>query len=227
MNHLHLGFLIGLFGSFHCVGMCGPLAFALTSSAENKWQLLTEKLNYNFGRCFSYALLGLLIGLIGKQLWLAGVQQYISIISGSFILLAAFSKLLPGFFKQIGSNNFLINPIQNLLINASQNKSGHFFTGMLNGLLPCGFVYLAIATAINTNSVVQSSLFIFCFGLGTIPLMLAATMGINFAKPVVRKQINSLLPVLMLFLGAWFILRGFGLGIPYLSPEIGTSIVCK
>lgn len=226
MNHLHLGFLIGLLGSFHCVGMCGPLAFALNGSAENKWLLVAEKLSYNFGRTISYAFLGLFIGLIGKQFWLAGIQQYISIISGVFILFVALTKILPMVYKNTSWNNFMLLPIQNLLIKASKRKSGHFFTGMLNGFLPCGFVYLAMATALNTNSILQSSLFMFFFGLGTIPLMLAATLGVSFAKPAIRRQINNTLPLLMLFLGVWFIFRGLGLGIPYLSPAIANNVIC-
>jgi sulfite exporter TauE/SafE len=99
--------------------------------------------------------------------------------------------------------------------------------GLLNGFLPCGFVYLGLATAVNTSSALQSSLFMFFFGLGTMPLMLAAMVGFNFAKPSVRYQINRILPILTIFLGIWFIFRGLNLGIPFLSPAIAdTEVIC-
>jgi hypothetical protein len=227
MNHLHLAFLIGLFGSLHCVGMCGPLAFALDSKAQNKWLLIFQKLSYNFGRAFSYALLGLLIGLLGKQLWIAGVQQAISIITGVIIVLVSLPKIFTFFNFNINFQNPFQKPINQLIGKAISQKSGHFFVGVLNGFLPCGFVYLALATAVNTNSILQSGLFMFFFGLGTIPLMLTAMLGLNFAKPKIRLQINRLLPVLTLCLGFWFILRGMNLNIPYLSVAIvDNGVIC-
>ena len=228
MNHLQLAFIIGLLGSLHCVGMCGPLAFAIRDNSQLKWIIALEKLTYNLGRTLSYAFLGLLVGLIGKQFWIAGLQQGVSIISGIFILMAALSRILP--MMKINAPNFGINflgPIQKLLIKATQRRGGHFFIGILNGFLPCGFVYLALAGAINTSSVLQSSLFMFFFGLGTIPLMLAATLGVSFASPFVRRRINNFLPFLMFFLGVWFIFRGLNLNIPYLSPMLtSTDVIC-
>ena len=97
MNHLHLAFLIGLLGSLHCVGMCGPLAFAINSNNENKWLMIIQKLSYNFGRALSYTFVGLLIGLLGKQLWIAGVQQAISIITGIIIVLVSLPKIFTFF----------------------------------------------------------------------------------------------------------------------------------
>lgn len=228
MNHLHLAFIIGLFGSLHCVGMCGPLAFALPNKSKTKWAMIFQKVAYNLGRALTYAFLGLLIGLVGKQLWLAGLQQSISIISGIIIILVALPRLLPLFNFQIRYQNPLQSNINQLLGKAISHKSGHFWVGILNGFLPCGFVYLALATAVNTDSILQSSLFMLFFGLGTIPLMLAAMLGINFAKPAFRKQINQFLPLLTIFLGCWFILRGLNLDIPYLSPKITTdTVICR
>ncbi len=227
MNHLQLAFLIGLFGSLHCVGMCGPLAFALQDKSKSRWMMIFQKLAYNLGRACTYAFLGLLIGLIGKQFWLAGLQQGISMLSGAIIILVTLPRLLPLFNFHIPFNNPFQITLNKLLGKAISHKSGHFLVGVLNGFLPCGFVYLALATAINTNSVLQSGLFMFFFGLGTLPLMLAAMLGINFAKPVFRRRINQFLPLFTLCLGFWFILRGLNLGIPYLSPEItDETVIC-
>src|ERR1700760_2968988 len=74
-----LAFFIGLFGSIHCIGMCGPLAFAIPV-IENKWWLIVaDKVLYNLGRIVTYTLLGLLMGFIGRQLWIFGLQQFICI----------------------------------------------------------------------------------------------------------------------------------------------------
>ncbi|MBU0696760.1 MAG: sulfite exporter TauE/SafE family protein [Bacteroidetes bacterium] len=227
MNHLQLAFTIGLLGSLHCVGMCGPLAFAIQDKSKTKWAMIFQKLAYNLGRALTYAFLGLLIGLIGKQLWLAGLQQSISILSGVIIILITLPRLLPLLNIHLPYRNPLQNTINKLIGKAILHKSGHFMIGILNGFLPCGFVYLALATAVSTSSVLQSSLFMFFFGLGTIPLMLTAMLGINFAKPAFRRQINRFLPLFTIFLGCWFILRGLNLDIPYLSPKISNSeVIC-
>ncbi len=93
-----------------------------------------------------------------------------------------------------------------------------FFIGMLNGLLPCGLVYMAIAGAIGTGSVGMGTLYMILFGLGTIPMLLGISLAGNLLSLAVRKRINKLIPVLVVVVGIFFILRGLSLGIPYLSP---------
>lgn len=220
MNHLHLAFLIGLFGSLHCVGMCAPLAFSLPSN-QSKFLLFIEKLSYNIGRAISYAFLGFLIGLLGKQLWIAGLQQILSISTGIIILTGALLKLFPLLRSPLRLNSNFPYYINRLIIKAVNHKSGHFIIGLLNGFLPCGLVYVALATAINTDSALQSALFMLFFGLGTLPLMLIAILGFGFAKPSLRNKINKIIPLFMILLGLWFILRGANLDIPYLSPLVG------
>lgn len=224
MNHLQLAFVIGLFGSLHCVGMCGPLAFAISNLNGEKWKLVLNKLLYQLGRAFSYAILGLLIGALGKSLWIAGFQQTLSIICGIFIVIYSILRLLP-----VKRNLNISFPLINKWISgAIRKRYGHFAVGMLNGVLPCAFVYVALATASNTSSVFQSALFMFFFGLGTLPLMFASAVGISFASQAVRRSINNVLPVLSLVLGSWLILRGLSLDIPFLSPVlIGDASICR
>lgn len=228
MNHLQLAFVIGLFGSLHCVGMCGPLAFALPQQSESKWVTLAKKLSYNIGRALSYSFLGLLVGLVGKQFWLAGLQQGISILSGILIIVAVLPKIIKSKKAEFYNPNQFTKGVNQLIGNAIKNKAGHLYLGLLNGFLPCGFVYLGLATAINTSSAYQSSLFMLVFGLGTTPLMLLAMVGINFSKPAFRHKINRFLPYLTLCLGIWFLMRGLNLNIPYLSPKItgNESVIC-
>ena len=218
MSNNLVAFFIGLFGSIHCVGMCGPLALAVPSF-HNKWYLLVaDKLLYNFGRVVTYTFLGLLIGFIGRQIWLSGLQQGISILSGILIILIAFSRILKiNLTNQTRFGNILM-PFNKLLGYAMQHKAGHFIIGLLNGFLPCGFVYLALIGALNTPSPITSAQYMFFFGAGTFPLMLAATISSGFAGPAIRRKINKAIPYVMVCLGCWFILRGLNLNIPYLSP---------
>jgi sulfite exporter TauE/SafE len=141
--------------------------------------------------------------------------------------LVALPRVLPLFKIQVYSPKFLVNGVNKLLSKALANKAGHFYVGLLNGFLPCGFVYLGLAMAVNSSSAFQSGLFMFFFGLGTLPLMLAAMVGFNFAKPAIRFQINRILPILTIFLGIWFIFKGLNLDIPYLSPMLLSSeVIC-
>ncbi|MCR8559600.1 sulfite exporter TauE/SafE family protein [Mucilaginibacter sp. BJC16-A38] len=219
MSNNEIAFFIGLFGSVHCVGMCGPLALAVPSFQNRWWLIVFDKLLYNIGRIITYSFLGLLIGLIGKQLWLSGLQQGVSIVSGLLIILAGFSRI----FKIQFPGSKLLLPVNRLLNYALRHKAGHLVVGLLNGFLPCGFVYLALVGAINTTSPIAASAYMFWFGIGTFPLMLLAMVSSGFISPAIRRHINKGMPYLMVCLGLWFMLRGMGLNIPYLSPQNQTS----
>lgn len=218
MSTYQVAFFIGLFGSVHCIGMCGPLAFAIPVSQNKWWVIVGDKLLYNFGRVISYSFLGLLIGFIGQQFWIAGLQQGISLLSGLLIIMAGLSRIFKIRLHQSKILSGLFSPVNRLLRYALQHRAGHLVIGLLNGFLPCGFVYLAMVGAVNTSSPVAAAQFMFWFGMGTFPLMLLATISSGFIGPVVRRRINSAMPYLMVCLGFWFILRGMNLNIPYLSP---------
>jgi sulfite exporter TauE/SafE len=218
MSNNAIAFFIGLFGSVHCIGMCGPLAFAVPSVRNKWWLIVADKVSYNTGRIITYSFLGLLIGFIGKQLWLSGLQQGVSLVSGLLIIMAGSSRLFKISIRNNGWLSALLSPVNRLLNYALQHHAGHFAVGLLNGFLPCGFVYLALAGAINTNTPVSAAQFMFFFGLGTFPLMLLATLSVGFVGPLVRRRINRVMPYLMVCLGVWFVLRGLNLAIPYLSP---------
>lgn len=225
MNYEALAFFTGLFGSIHCVGMCGPLAFAVPSFHAHRGLIILDKLLYQFGRIITYSFLGLIIGFIGQQLWLAGLQQGISILTGVLILAAAFSRL---FKKAVNLNLPLLNPINKLINYALQHKANHLICGILNGFLPCGFVYLALAGAVNMPEVSQATAYMFWFGMGTLPIMLVSSISMGLLSPLFRKRANKVVPYFMLFLGIWFVLRGLSLDIPYLSPaKPAETVVCK
>ncbi|RCH55445.1 sulfite exporter TauE/SafE family protein [Mucilaginibacter hurinus] len=228
MNNYQLAFAIGLFGSIHCIGMCGPLAFAIPYTGNSRWLLVWDKFIYQLGRVTSYTLLGIITGIIGKQLWLAGAQQGVSLVSGVLIIMAACSRLFRvSLFKSSGALN-VTALFTRFLSYALKQHAGHFFIGALNGFLPCGFVYLALAGAVNTSSAAASAQYMFWFGIGTLPLMLVASLGAGFFSATVRVRLNKVVPYFMLCLGIWFILRGLTLDIPYLSPAKTDAVsICK
>lgn len=216
-------FLIGLFGSFHCIGMCGPIALALPIQNNNMVRMILGRLLYNIGRAITYAAIGLLFGLIGQSLSLAGFQQSVSIVAGVLILLMV---LLPSKISQklyllkpaYGFTNFLKRKFGMLL--RQKTISATFFIGLLNGFLPCGLVYIAVAGALGTGHYLDGAAYMFVFGIGTIPIMLTVSLAGNFIGINVRKRINKMIPAFMIILAFLFILRGMNLGIPYVSPQL-------
>ena len=214
-------FILGLLGSFHCVGMCGPIAFMLPVDRSNTVKKITQISIYHFGRLLAYSIIGLVFGLIGKSLYIFGFQQQLSIIIGVLMILVV---LIPQ--QTFNKYNFskpiyrLISKVKSALGSAMKKKTMDTFLtiGFLNGFLPCGLVYMALFAAIAGGNAINGILYMAVFGLGTIPLMTTAIYFSQFLKGKARQRIQKAIPVFVILIGALFILRGLGLGIPYLSP---------
>lgn len=224
------GFLVGLLGSFHCIGMCGPIAIALPKSKN----LLASRLLYNLGRVITYSILGLLFGLLGERLEMFGLQRIISITLGVIIIL---SVLTPAAYRiRISQNLGLYNGVTLLKsyfakMFKSHSMASMLVIGLLNGLLPCGFVYIGITGAIAVGSAVNGMLFMAMFGLGTFPIMLGASLIGSFVNLNIRQKLTRLLPAFSIILAIIFILRGLNLGIPCISPKLeqkpaGEEVIC-
>lgn len=221
-------FVLGILGSFHCVGMCGPIAFMLPVDRTNAYKKLLQITIYHFGRLLAYASIGLVFGLVGKSLYLFGFQQQLSIIIG---VLMIFVVLLP--YKTFSKYNVskpifkVISKVKSALGTALKKKTPETFLtiGFLNGFLPCGLVYMAVFAAIVGGSALNGSLYMAVFGLGTIPLMTTAIYLSNFLKGTIRQKIQKVIPVFVVVIGVLFILRGLGLGIPYISPAPVLDVV--
>lgn len=215
------GFIFGLLGSFHCVGMCGPVAFLLPVDRENSLRKAGQVSLYHFGRIFSYAFIGLLFGLLGQSVGLFGLQQQLSILVGVLMIVAI---VLPykKFSKINGSGPAfkMVSKIKSALgQNLKKKKTSTFLSvGFLNGFLPCGLVYMAVLGAVASANALQGGLYMALFGLGTVPLMTAAVYLGNYIGTRVRQKIKKAVPVFIVIIGLLFVIRGMGLGIPYLSP---------
>ncbi len=214
-------FILGLLGIFHCVGMCGPIAFMLPIDRSNSVKKVSQIGVYHIGKLLAYSLIGLVFGLIGKSLFIFGFQQQLSIIIGVLMILVV---LIPQ--KIFNKYNFskpiykLIFKVKSALGSAMKKKTMDTFLtiGFLNGFLPCGLVYMALFAAIAGGNAASGSLYMVVFGLGTIPLMTTAIYFSQFLKGTARQKIQKAIPIFAILIGALFILRGLGLGIPYLSP---------
>ncbi|GGF72307.1 sulfite exporter TauE/SafE family protein [Wenyingzhuangia marina] len=213
-------FIFGLLSSFHCVGMCGPIAFALPvhkGSAIEKWSKI---LGYHFGRLITYASIGAVFGVFGKAFELAGLQQILSIVAGVVLItIALFQKKILNYIEKKSSSK-IIGLIKNTYQNIAKSNSVLNFMslGMLNGLLPCGTVYIALIGAIAIGNVAYSSFYMFVFGLGTLPLMFLLMGAKLLSTQRFRTVFRKAVPVMLLVVGALFVLRGLGLGIAFVSP---------
>jgi uncharacterized protein len=225
------GFTLGLISSIHCVGMCGPIALALPVYHLPAPKRMAGLVLYNVGRVVTYAVLGLLFGLIGRKLHMAGLQQWLSIALGLLILLFLFYSHNKA-ISLPGPAAWIYGKVQASMAKMLKVKStgGLFLLGMLNGLLPCGMVYLAVAGALSTNNLWDGSLFMVSYGSGTIPAMLTLSLFGVMISVKARNHMKSLIPYMVALMAFLLILRGMNLGIPFISPLInhdpGTPVSC-
>ena len=217
--------ILGLMGSLHCVGMCGPIAFMLPVDRSNNLKKFSQIFVYHFGRLLAYGILGLIFGLLGKGLFVFGMQQKLSIAIGVLMIIIV---LIP--YKTFSKYNFskpmysLIGKVKSRLGKELQKKTADTFLtiGFLNGFLPCGLVYMALFGAIAMGNALEGAFYMILFGAGTIPLM---TSAIYFSSLLKSSAKQKLIPVFVVLIGALFILRGLGLGIPYVSPKPVLEVV--
>ena len=218
--------IFGLLGSFHCIGMCGPIAFMLPVDREKPIKRFLQIASYHLGRLFTYSLIGLLFGFLGKGFYLFGFQQQLSIIAGlTMILIVVFPKITKHNWLS-KKMSFVILKVKSALGKELQKKKNDtfFVLGFLNGFLPCGLVYMAVLGALATPTITQASFYMILFGIGTIPLMTAFVYLGNFTKGNFRSYIQKAIPILVVCIGVLFVLRGLGLGIPFISPNLEMNV---
>jgi hypothetical protein len=215
-------FTLGILGSFHCLGMCGPITLAIPHLSDNKLGIFLDSLLYNFGRILTYSLMGLVLGLVGVSFRIAGFQDYLSISLGIIILI--FLIIPKKYYSSLTDTRFINKFVfefkkrfQNFL--KSKSRLSLFILGFLNGLLPCGLVYIALAGALATARAFEGSLYMTFFGLGTLPMMATVYFSKNIIPNKVRFKINKLIPYAVGLVAVLLILRGLNLGIPYISPK--------
>ncbi|HET9432554.1 MAG TPA: sulfite exporter TauE/SafE family protein [Chitinophagaceae bacterium] len=218
-------FVMGLAGSLHCIGMCGPLALSLPVSHDTNLSRISGGLIYNSGRILSYTSMGLIFGSLGNLIIAAKWQSSLSIGLGIIILLYL---LFPKKHFHFSTATILGKPFMLLRqqlgkLFQSKKLSSLLFIGILNGFLPCGLVYLALTSSIISASPGNGGMFMLFFGLGTFPMMYATVLMGNYLNQSLRQKIHKAVPALLFFMAVLLILRGMNLGIPFISPELSSA----
>jgi sulfite exporter TauE/SafE len=215
---------IAFLGSFgHCVGMCGGIVIAYSStkikSTWSKKMQTVVHLLYSFGRITTYTILGALFGLVG------GVVTFDNLTSGILLLITGSTMILIG-LSLMGKIKFLSmiehscskSPLYQNTFKAligSDSLMSFYLLGMLNGLLPCGFVYVFAITAASTGSALWGAFVMFIFGLSTLPALFSLGFFIGLFKQTNLRDLFIKL--------ASFLVIGFGIYITYLGYEYITD----
>jgi sulfite exporter TauE/SafE len=223
MVELGIAIALGFVGSLHCAAMCGPLQLALPAPLGGRTHFFGGRLLYQLGRLATYGGLGLLAGLVGKSLLLAGFQRWLSVSLGLAIL--------AGFLlsKKVAVSAPVVRLVARLKTAMSaqlrqRNRRSLALLGMLNGLLPCGLVYVALTGAVAQGRLIGAIAYMASFGLGTLPIMLGMSASGKMIPLAFRLRLRGVIPVGICLVAGLLILRGMALGIPYVSPSLVAGI---
>jgi uncharacterized protein len=221
----YTAFILGLVGSLHCAAMCGPLALALPVTGNSGISFVSGRLAYNLGRVVTYCLMGLVFGLVGKTLLLAGIQRWVSIALGVALLAGLFSSRKLALWQPVTA---LVGSLKKSMSALLRQRSfvALGVLGLLNGLLPCGLVYVAGAAAIDTGDILSGARYMALFGLGTVPMMLGISLSGKLVPMSLRLQLRKAIPVSVFLVAVLLILRGMSLNIPYISPDLVAGSSC-
>ena len=216
------GVMLGLLGSGHCLGMCGPIALVVPSRRRSWPGRSMDALLFNGGRVLTYAILGGMVGLLGRGIHLMGIQRGVSIGLGLLVIMALLwprvgraLDVMPWLAVRIGRvRSFFARQLMRT------SPGALVISGSLNGLLPCGMVYTALAISLVQGSALLGAIFMLLFGVGTWPVLIGLRLGVGSLGVRPRAMLRRLSPVIMGLMAVLFLLRGLGLGIPYVSPAI-------
>jgi sulfite exporter TauE/SafE len=215
-------FALGVFASLHCAAMCGPLALALPMAGRTSVGFVLSRVLYNLGRIATYCLLGIVFGAVGHTLFLAGIQRWVSIALGVVLLVGLFGS------KKValaGSATAFVQRLKSSMSALLKERSwmALMLLGLLNGLLPCGLVYVACAGATVSHDMVSGAQYMAAFGLGTLPMLLVIGISGRLVPVSLRLHLRKAVPVSVFLLAALLVLRGMSLGIPYISPDLSAN----
>jgi len=211
---------IAFLGSFgHCIGMCGGIVVAYSTikikPESSKVSQSVAHLLYSFGRVFTYSILGALFGALGGVvLFSNNANGILLIVAGVAMILAGLSlmgkiKFLTLIEHSFSSSSFYKNTFKSVL--HSKSNVSFFLLGMLNGLLPCGFVYFFAITAASTADPLYGALVMAVFGMSTIPAMFGVGFLASLASATsFRNMMMSLSSVAVILYGVFTIYNGYG-----------------
>lgn len=220
VNILFEGMILGFASAFHCMVMCGPIALALPLNRKNSITMIKGISVNQLGRVLTYVALGAIFGIFGFQLPLIHGFQIATILTGIAFLIVIWRpnwirklEWQPGFFSR-----FRQQKMGSLLKN--KTNFNLFFLGILNGLLPCALILVALGISITQGNPVKGAQFMLGYGLGSVPgISMVAFLGGRMLQAIPWK-IRRIAPVAFSIVAFGMIIRGLNLGIPYLSPKV-------
>ncbi len=214
-----MAFLMGFTGSLHCAGMCGPILMIMPFQAFEGAKRALAMALYHFGRISVYASLALVLHSF-RSLFDPKLQQYLSIGLGGVLLILGILSFVPNHLLKIKApwTEMVKRQLGNIV--GRPGLGAITISGMLNGLLPCGLVYMALSASMTASTSLQTILLIYSFGLGTVPMLIGISMLRSKLSFLRSNNVRKLVPVMVFAFGFLFVLRGMNLGIPYLSPKV-------
>lgn len=210
---------IAILGSFgHCIGMCGGIVVAYSSTKiDDKWlktKQATAHLLYSFGRVVTYVLFGVIFGYIGSIATISnGALSIMWFVIGVIMVIMGFSlmgkiKFMTTIEHSLMQSNWYQKNFKALI---RSNTLGSFFLlGVLNGLLPCGFVYFFVIAAAATADPFQGAIVMFIFGLSTIPALFSIGFFIGLSKQTgFRNVMIKLAAIFVILYGIFSIYKSY------------------
>lgn len=217
-----MALLMGFTGSLHCAGMCGPIIWIMPFHAFSGIRKAVAIGLYHLGRISVYALMAAVLHSF-KDVFDPRVQQYVSIVLGSILLLAGILAFFPvsTFRIKLPWAGFVRGRLGDVM--GRPGLGAIAMAGVLNGMLPCGLVYMALSASMTLPDVTSAIGMIYIFGAGTLPMLVGITLLKSRLSVMWGNQFRKVVPVLVFSFGCLFVLRGLNLGIPYLSPKVEVS----
>lgn len=209
-------FIIGLFGSLHCVGMCGPVMMAFMGPKQSKSGFAL----YHSGRILTYVLLGIFLGLIGATVALFQIQQVLAFVLGFGLILLYGIPSVRHRLERFYYESKFYQLLKSFMSNNLSMRRRWFLSGVANGFFPCGLTYVAAAGAVALADPFQGAVFMILFGLGTLPALVA----LSFAGNVFSGRIKLLIPrsvsIIAILSGFILILRGLLSAFPQFNQMV-------
>ena len=221
--------IMGLTGSLHCVGMCSPLAVAV---GNMNTRAFLNRVTYNAGRIVTYGVLGLGIAGVGLALPISKFQNLVSVFLGVILLLAGIGLLklnIPIFSRAIGTLTYTIKKIFTKFLNR-KNFGSVFLLGTLNGILPCGLVWIALTYSLTLQSPLAGFSFMVLFGVGTLPVMLGFTSIITQLLKRFNFNFQHITSAMLILSGILLIVRVFIIHLPHhhsLQQGVVDIVLCN
>lgn len=214
-----MALLMGFTGSLHCAGMCGPIVWIMPFQAYTGYKKIIAISLYHFGRISVYACLAAILHSF-RDLFDPKVQQYISVILGSLLLVTGILSFIPNHLVSVSLP--WAGQVKKMLGNVigKPGLSTLLIAGILNGLLPCGLVYMALSASLSAHTALQGVILMYFFGIGTLPMLISISLLKKKLVFLRSAHITKLVPMVVFCFGFLFILRGMNLNIPYLSPKV-------